>query len=172
MIFVVIAYENLSGHTAGFFCLQITLILTAIMNTWFIIDTKTSFSWLGGQKGTAAVATTYLLCNLIISPVKLYLTAEIVFKGSPAPWSLNQVGSSYAGEVVDNVWFVFNAILPLFVAIIRMFSEQPLTVTIDAQPPKWTGGDFTQEQDEEHIDKAKDKEVILDKDKEATPDEE
>jgi hypothetical protein len=151
MIFVVIAYQNLSGHTAGFFCLQLTLILTAIMNTWFIIDTKTSFSWLGGRKGTTAVAFTYLCCNLIISPVKLYLTSEVVFKGAPAAWSLGQVGSSYAGEVVDKVWFVFNAIIPIIVAVIRMLSENPLTFTIDVLPPRWTGEALTQEPGEERV---------------------
>lgn len=169
MIFVVIAYQDLSGHTAGFFCLQLTLILTAIMNTWFIIDTKTSFSWLGGQKGTTAVAVAYLVCNLCISPVKLYLTAEIVFKGAPAAWSLNQVGSSYAGEVVDNVWFVFNAILPLIVAFVRMFSEQPLTLTLDALPPNWTQEDGIQEQEEEQIKMVEDKVEV---EEAATPEEE
>lgn len=141
MIFIVIAYQSLSGHTAGFFCLQLTLVLTAIMNTGFIIDTKASYSWLGGQTGTAVVALTYLFCNLIISPVKLYLTAEIVFKGAPADWSLNIVGGSYAGQLVDNIWFVFNAVIPLIVATVRMLSEPPLTISIDALPPIWTGGD-------------------------------
>ncbi|KAL7505147.1 hypothetical protein ACHAXN_003274 [Cyclotella atomus] len=109
------------------------------------------FDWLGGRKGTTAVAFTYLCCNLIISPVKLYLTSEVVFKGAPAAWSLGQVGSSYAGEVVDKVWFVFNAIIPIIVAVIRMLSENPLTFTIDVLPPRWTGEALTQEPGEERV---------------------
>ena len=97
------------------------------------------------------VVDTYLCCNLIISPVKLYLTSEIVFKGAPAAWSLGQVGSSYAAEVVDKVWFVFNAIIPMIVAVIRMLSENPLIFTIDVLPPRWTGEALTQEPGEERV---------------------
>lgn len=141
MIFVVIAYMDLSGHTAGFFCLQITLILVAMMNTYFILDSKAEYSWLGGRKGTIIVASVYIFCNLIISPIKLYLTAEIVFKGRPAPWSLNMVAGNLAGQTVDNLWTVFNAVIPLFVSVVRAFSEPSLKIKVDVPPSKWTGED-------------------------------
>lgn len=141
MIFVVIAYMDLSGHTAGFFCLQITLILVAMMNTYFIIDSKAEYAWLGGRKGTVICASTYIFCNLIISPIKLYLTAEIVFKGAPAAWSLNKVGGTFAGDAVDKVWFVFNAVLPLCVGVVRAFSEPCLKIRVDMPPSKWRDED-------------------------------
>jgi len=139
MIFVVIAYENMEGHTAGFFGFQLTMIMTAIMNVIFIIDTKTEFRFLGGRKGTLIAAYTYLLLQLVISPLKLILTAHIVFSGKPAGWSLNTVGGVYAGRLIDNIWFVCNAILPLIVAILRAVSEPSLKISVDCPMVHWSG---------------------------------
>lgn len=141
MIFVVIAYMDLSGHTAGFFCLQITLILVAMMNTYFILDSKAAYSWIGGRKGTMACASIYIFCNLIVSPIKLYLTAEIVFKGEPAAWSLNPIAGTFAGDAVDKVWMIFNAILPLVVSSVRCFSEPCLEIVVDVPAANWTDDD-------------------------------
>lgn len=141
MIFVVLAYQDISGHTAGFLCMQITLILVAIMNTFFILDTKTEVTWLGGRIGTSIAVIIYLTLNLVIGPVKLYLTGVVVFQGQIAPWSLNKVGGVYAGEVVDNLWFVCNAVFPLIVAIFRWLSEKPLKIIIDLPTPNWVGED-------------------------------
>jgi len=139
MIFVVIAYEDLSGHTAGFFGFQLTMIITAVMNITFIIDTKTEFRWLGGRKGTLIAAYTYLALQLAISPLKLVLTSYIVFGGEAASWSTNKIGSVFVGEFVDDIWFVCNAVIPLFIAILRFMSEPPLKVSIDCPVVPWSG---------------------------------
>jgi len=139
MIFVVIAYQDLSGHTAGFFGFQLTMIMTAVLNILFIIDTKAEFKLLGGRKGTLIASYTYLAMQLAISPLKLILTANIVFAGEAAGWSLNKVGSMYAGEFIDNIWFICNAVLPLFIAIIRAFSEPPLKISVDCPIVRWSG---------------------------------
>lgn len=141
MIFVIIAYEDMSGHTAGFFGFQITLIMVAVMNTWFVIDTKASFAWLGGQKGTTAVAIFYLGMNMIICAIKMFLTASIVFTGSPASWSTNEIFGMYIGQFVDNLWMLFNVLIPMAVAAIRGLSEDVLTIEIDLSAPSWTGED-------------------------------
>jgi len=141
MIFVVIAYQKVAGHTAGFLCLQITLFVTAMMNTWFIIDTKQSFAWLGGRKGTMAVAIVYMLLDSVISCFKFYLTGAIVFQKAAAPISMDEIGSLYVGQVVDNLWTVCNAVVPLCVAMIRASSDNALYITIDLPAPNWTGED-------------------------------
>lgn len=138
MIFVVIAFENVSGHTAGFFGLQLTLIIVALLNTYFMIDSKAEFAWLGGRKGTLIVGLTYIVLNFVVSPLKLTLTSYIVFLGRPAEWSLNTIGSLYVGEFVDKVWFVFNAIIPLLVGFLRAFSEPPLIITVDVAASNYT----------------------------------
>jgi len=141
MIFVCIAYERPNHHTAGFFCLQITLVMVAIMNTYFMIDSKAEYAWLGGRKGTVTVATTYIVLNLIISPIKLYLTANIVFLAAPAKWSLYSIGGTKAGQVVDNFWFVFNAVIPLLVGFLRSLSEPSLMIKVDCRPSAYSSAD-------------------------------
>jgi len=138
MIFVVIAYENPAGHTTGFLGLQITLIIVAILNVYFMIDSRTEYAWLGGQKGTVAVAILYIVLNLIISPIKLYLTCNIVFYSEPTLWSLNTIGGAYIGQVVDTIWFIFNAVIPLLVGFLRAFSEPSITITIDVAPSNYS----------------------------------
>mmetsp|Transcript_50986 Transcript_50986/g.57749 ORF Transcript_50986/g.57749 Transcript_50986/m.57749 type:complete len:242 (-) Transcript_50986:328-1053(-) len=43
LIFVMLAYENVCGHTSGFLLLQIALVTTSILNTYYIIETKVQF---------------------------------------------------------------------------------------------------------------------------------
>lgn len=138
MIFVLIAYESVSGHTAGFLGLQITLFLVAMLNTYFIIDSKAEYTFLGGRKGTLAFAYIYIVCNLIVSGFKLTLTCYIVFFTEPAGWSLNTIGGALVGEFVDKIWFVFNAILPLCIATLRCFSEPLLIIKVDVEASKYT----------------------------------
>lgn len=141
MIFVVIAYEDPAGHTAGFLGLQITLIIVAMLNVYFMIDSKAEYAWLGGRKGTIAVALLYIVLNLIISPIKLYLTCNIIFYSLPAPWSLNKIGGAYIGQVVDTIWFFFNAVIPLLVGFLRAFSEPSLIIKIDVAPSNYSSVD-------------------------------
>ena len=141
MIFVCIAYERSAHHTAGFFCLQITLLMVAILNTYFIIDSKAEYAWLGRRKGAVTVAMIYIVLNLIISPIKLYLTANIVLFEAPAAWSLNNTGGTKAGQVVDNIWFIFNAVIPLLVGFLRAFSEPSLIIKVDCAPSAYSSAD-------------------------------
>jgi hypothetical protein len=167
MIFVVIAYEDVSGHTAGFFLLQFTLIIVALLNTYFMLDSKAEYDWLGGRNGTIAVALIYIILNLVVSPIKLFLTANIVFLGEPAAWSLNTIGGSYIGSVVDTVWFVFNAVIPLLVGFLRAFSEPTLTITIDVGPSPYSGAD---EEIVEFTDEKEEPAKVVEADAEPTPD--
>jgi len=106
-----------------------------------MIDSKAEYAWLGGRKGTVTVATTYIVLNLIISPIKLYLTANIVFLAAPAKWSLNNIGGTKAGQVVDNIWFVFNAVIPLLVGFLRSLSEPSLMIKVDCRPSAYSSAD-------------------------------
>lgn len=96
--------------------------MVALINTYFIIDSKAEYAFLGGRKGTLYIALIYLSCILIIGPLKLFLTGHLIFRNELVGWSTNKVGSSVAGAVVANIWFVFNVILPLAVALLRAFS--------------------------------------------------
>jgi len=43
-----------------------------------------------------------------------------------------------AGRVIDSIWIVFNAAVPLFISLIRARTEKPLIVTIDMLGPNFT----------------------------------
>jgi hypothetical protein len=140
MIFVVIAYTNVQGHTAGFLGLQIALATVAILNTAYILETGTSYSFLGEPKNTRIAAYAYIIIDLIISGIKVYLSAFIVFgwgleHGNIYPtWALESAwpsSSMVIGQVVDIIWMIFNAILPLIVSFIRSRSEPSLKFAID-----------------------------------------
>ena len=137
MIFVCIAYEAVQQHTAGFLCLQVALILVATQNTLYIICSGQGYDFLGGTKNTARVAMTYLVLLLIISSFKITATIYVVGHAVGAPWTLKAsgIGDLVVGRVVDLIWMVFNAGIPLLVAYIRSKNEAPLEIVITC--PNW-----------------------------------
>lgn len=134
MIFVCIAYENVKQHTAGFLGLQVALILVAFHNAGFVWDSNIAYKQLGGpQKGlrnTRIGIIVYLVGQVSISIAKVCATIYVVSYGKGAPWTLRPVGSVVAGQVVDWIWMIFNAIIPLALAFFRSKNETPLVITI------------------------------------------
>ena len=80
MIFVILAYENVRGHTAGFVGLQLSLILVAWQNTLKIWDSNIGYSYFdflgGGEakrvRNTKRGALVYIITQSIVSFAKLY----------------------------------------------------------------------------------------------------
>ena len=143
MIFVVLAYESVRGHTAGFLGLQTALLLVAIMNTTQIIYTGQSYpTWNLSETRTKRLAKVYLVVNYIISAIKLSATVNIVATGSaPSYYKQHLFGNDgddgddgddgyVVGQLVDHAWMFMNAILPLIIAWVRMKNEDPLTIKI------------------------------------------
>lgn len=145
MIFVVVAYENLAGHTAGFMGLQIVLILLSIQNTGYVLTTGTSFKLVGGLRNTQIIAVCYIVGNLIASAIKLVFTATIVFTGAGHEMSSRTIQGIVVGKVVDAVWMLFNVICPFILSFVRARSEKPLIFTIDMQAPKFLADADTNE---------------------------
>lgn len=138
LIFVMLAYDTVRGHTSGFLLLQIALVTTSILNTYYIIETKVQYSFLGNH--TKTVALVYIIGDVIISAFKIGFSAYIVFG-----WGLDE-GNTYPpfamtilfgdltiGVVVDKVWMVFNAICPLIISYIRSRYEPALIFTLDIE---------------------------------------
>jgi len=134
MIFVCIAYENVSQHTAGFLCLQIALVLVALHNAGFVWDSNIAYKQLGGPKNglrnTRIAVVTYVICLLAISVAKIEATTFVVRFGYGNPWTLQPVGTVVVGQIVDWIWMIFNAIIPLFLAFFRSRNEAPLLITV------------------------------------------
>lgn len=145
MIFVVLAYDSVRGHTAGFLCLMIALLTVTILNTFYVLQTKVMYSWLGGLRGTRFAAILFLTLNIVVCSVKIYLTGYVVLgidngaeegSGHLYPtWTLTKVGSSgmVLGRVIDYCWMILNAIMPMFISIVRSQTEPLLLCTIDME---------------------------------------
>lgn len=140
MIFVVEAYSNVRGHTAGFLGLQATFVTVAIMNVAYILETETSYDFLGGKKGTRIAAYVYITIDVIACLFKLYLSAFIVFGWGMAgdfgdiypQWALKDAFAGMkVGQLVDIVWMLCNAVCPLIISWNRSKYEKPLVFTID-----------------------------------------
>jgi len=152
MIFVCKAYENVNLHTAGFLGLQIALILVAVQNTLFVIMTEQSYNIktlvLGipisfSTATTAFLAKLYLGCLLVVSAFKISFTMYVVGNGVGAPVTLIFIDAlgMPVGKLTDTVWMIFNAVLPLIIAIIRMSNEEPLEFDISIADSKAGSGE-------------------------------
>ncbi len=139
MIFVCIAYEDPSKHTAGFLGLQITLVLVAVKNVLYVIDSNEAVDFLGGMKQTKTVAIVYLIGLLIIGSIKITATIYVVQNGVGAPWTLNPspLPGNVVGQLVDKVWMIFNAVLPLIISHVRAKNEYPLQFSITSDEPNY-----------------------------------
>ena len=139
MIFVCIAYESPSQHTAGFLGLQICLILVAVQNTLYVIDSNVSYEFLGGLTNTRIVAIAYLTGLLAISSIKITATIFVVQNGYGAPWTRepSMLPGNCVGQLIDKVWMIFNAVLPLVISYVRSNNEYPLEFVITSDEPNY-----------------------------------
>ena len=137
MIFVILVYEDARGHTAGFLGLQLTLMMVACLNVWYVSETKLEYGILGGLRGTYICSLIYLVCDLAVSATKFWLDVHVVVGFDYPSWGMNPVGSLVVGQVVDHIWMICNAILPLIISYARSKHERPLEISIDLRPPKY-----------------------------------
>jgi len=142
-IFVNIAYDSPHAHTAGFLCLQLGLCYVAINNTRYVIAIKQiypSYGFLDTPEKVAKWAKIYLYGNLVVSAVKIVATIIIVGTGRGPSWYRVIVpGPFVSGKIVDYIWMGFNAILPVFIAYIRMKEEEPFVIEIAVPAYEVTG---------------------------------
>lgn len=136
LIFVNMAYINVSAHIFGFLTLQIVLIAVASFNVWFIIEAKLEYKMFCGK--TKLFALTFLVCNLTISGIKIYLTGYVVAHSGYPSWATTPIsgepGTIVPGQIIDYIWMIFNAIIPLVMSLVRSMSENPLEITVDFMP--------------------------------------
>jgi len=137
MIFVVPAYESLAGHSAGFLGLQISLMLLTIQNSCYVLDSGVSYKFLGGLNGTRICTVVYIICNLAVSAVKIGASMHAVIYNFAAPFTLKPVGSVVVGQIVDWIWMLFNAVIPLFISYVRAKSEHGIRFVLDMEPQKY-----------------------------------
>lgn len=130
-IFVNIAYESPSKHTAGFLCLQIGVILIAIQNVLYVTLTQQKYKIFCNFELDAHHSTwlgwIYLICNIIVSIPKLSATVFIVLNGvGPEFYRKPGYIRAVLGQDIDLIWMLCNAFLPPIFAYFRMINEAPL----------------------------------------------
>jgi len=132
MIFVCLAYENLSGHTAGFLGLQVALLLVAIHDITHIYLTGQSHPYINlSSEQTRRYAMIYFVANIIVSYFKVTATISIVMKGhGPAYYKKPFAFGLVQGQLVDHLWMIANALMPVFISYVRSKDEEPLTIEI------------------------------------------
>eukprot|EP00537_Pseudo-nitzschia_pungens_P012467 CAMPEP_0172382334 /NCGR_PEP_ID=MMETSP1061-20121228/296_1 /TAXON_ID=37318 /ORGANISM="Pseudo-nitzschia pungens, Strain cf. pungens" /LENGTH=278 /DNA_ID=CAMNT_0013110177 /DNA_START=387 /DNA_END=1223 /DNA_ORIENTATION=- len=141
LIFVFVAYEDPKGHTAGFLCLQLGLVLIAVDNTIFVILTEQSYPklYLPDRRKVAYTAYVYLALNLVASSFKIKGTWYIVMHGVGSPFYLTDGPFGLKmGQVVDVVWMPLNAVIPLFIAWGRAICEKPIKIQFTSPPPNYS----------------------------------
>lgn len=137
MIFVIIAYVNVRGHTAGFLGLQLVLMMLACLNVWYIVESNIEYRFLGGRGGTRWCAGVYLVLDLCVSALKFGSDLMVVAGYNYPSWGLTPVFGTtmVVGQVLDMVWMLFNALLPMIIAYVRSQSEPALEISIDMANP-------------------------------------
>mmetsp|Transcript_46668 Transcript_46668/g.56083 ORF Transcript_46668/g.56083 Transcript_46668/m.56083 type:complete len:322 (+) Transcript_46668:56-1021(+) len=141
MIFVLIAYENIKTHTAAFLGFQFTIVIIAIMNTFYVILTGQSYPEMKmNAKVVGLVAKVYLVLNMLISAVKISATAYAVATGTVPDLLKTDVfpGTKWV-KLIDTFYMFFNVVLPLCISYVRMKSEEPLVLEITMPKHNYEG---------------------------------
>lgn len=110
------------GHTLGFIGMQIALILIAFENIAYAFYTQQSVFRMSPSL-TRKVAMLYLTSLFMITCFKLSWAFSFFATGTPwfgSPWP----------HIIDRIWLVMAAILPLFFAINGMRTEPDMIVSI------------------------------------------
>ena len=135
------SYENVSGHTAGFLGFIIVLILVTIQNCLYILDKNMAYQILGGLTGTRCAVIIFLISNLSIGACKCAAAAHIVVTGRGAEWALKPFGPVVVGKVIDILWMLLNALMPIFSAYHRSRCEGGIEIIIEKNMPQSPGLD-------------------------------
>lgn len=136
MIFVCLAYSSVRAHTAGFLGLQVALILVAMHNVMFVWESNIAYKQLGGDDGglanTRRAAVTYLVLDATISIIKVSATIYAVATGHGAAWTMvdTSIPNFKVGRIVDVIWMIFNAVIPLCLSYFRSKNDTPINIVL------------------------------------------
>lgn len=147
MIFVIVAYEDVRGHTAGFLGLQVALLVVTIMNCAYVYLTGQDYPDYGISASTAAtIALTYGVVDFFVTCVKIYGTAFIVTgNGSPPAYFFYDTPFGTLGSVIDKFYMLTNAVLPPIIAYVRMTEEESIEIKVDGPVHVHRESDVTSE---------------------------
>lgn len=138
MIFVVIAFKNVIGHTLGFQGLQLALIVICLENFigGFLWGKATGKWWKLPYltvTQTTVVAGLYVALLVTVTIIKLTLVISI-FANNPVVDSTTDSGAAFS-HAMDRMWLLLAAVCPLFIALHLRRTEPSIEITIRKLPP-------------------------------------
>ena len=81
------------------------MISIDIQNGFYILHSQVAYQYIGGLRNTRILAISCLICNLVISVLKLAVNAYIILYSKGGGWSMIEVagGSLTIGRVIDYI---------------------------------------------------------------------
>lgn len=127
MIFVVVAFEDVVGHTLGFQGLQLCLVLVSVQNALYWVVAEHTLPC-ASRATTLIIMWGYVAVLAIITFVKLTIVLSL-FAGSPVIDPTTPFGASVS-SLFDRFWLLFAAVIPFFVALLQSRVEKGLEITL------------------------------------------
>jgi len=121
--------EGSLGHTLGFFCLQLSLILVSLENVLFINLTGVEYPFLGAR-GTKVASC---LCFVAILPLTLFKIC-VAFT---ALIGIAIDNFEVVGKTVDHLWMVLVAFMPILFAQVGRKTEAFLKIAFERENSAW-----------------------------------
>lgn len=121
--------EGALGHTMGFFGLQLALILVALENVLFINLTGVEYPLLG-LHGTRIASWIYFGVVTPLTLFKIYVAFTALIG--------NKIDNfMVVGRVVDVVWMILIAFMPILFAQIGRKTESHVKITFERDSIAW-----------------------------------
>lgn len=121
--------EGALGHTMGFFGLQLALILVALENVLFINWTGVEYPYLG-TAGTRIASWLYFIIVTPLTFFKIYVAFTALIGHKINHFML-------VGRVVDFMWMILIALMPLVFAQVGRKTLAHLKITVERDSPAW-----------------------------------
>jgi len=121
--------EGALGHTMGFFGLQLALIIVAVENVLYIQWTGVEFPYLG-KGGTYIASWLYIVVVTPLTLFKIYVAFTAL---------IGQKIDNFMviGRVVDFLWMILIALMPLLFAQVGRKTEAHLKITVERDSIAW-----------------------------------
>ena len=117
------------GHTMGFFGLQLALIMVALENVLFINWTGVEYPLLG-KGGTRIASWLYFVVVAPLTLFKIYVAFTALIGRKIDHFMI-------IGRVVDLLWMVLIALMPLIFAQVGRKTEAHLKITVERDSTAW-----------------------------------
>lgn len=138
MIFVVIAWDNIIGHTLGFLGLQIGLVLVAVENYigGILWGRSTGKRWkmpFLTEDQTVVLWTLYIILLVVVTVIRLTLSF-FIFADNPLVDNSTASGAAFSASM-DRIWMALAAVCPIFIALFLRRTEPSIFITVSEAPP-------------------------------------